>query len=199
MPNDLETRLALSDDARAQQRDRLISVIERRSLLRGTDIKLASGGTSTFYFDMKRTAFDPEGAALIGTLLLDRMAGLPVDYVGGLEVGAIPIVACVAQCSFPARPVKGFFVRKQPKDHGTRRLIEGLTDDESLDGKNVVLLEDVTTTGGSAQKAVDAVRAEGGRVAHVMTVVDRLQGAGDFFAAHDITLSALVTVDDFKV
>lgn len=180
-------------------RDRLVQVISERSLLRDTDIQLASGASSTFYFDMKRTAFHPEGASLIGQLLLEALADIDVDYVGGLEMGAVPLVACVIQRSFPDRPVGGFFVRKQPKDHGTRRLIEGLRQDESLAGKTVVLLEDVTTTGGSVLKAVAAVREEGAEVPCIITVVDRLNGAEDNLAKEDVSLRSLLTVQDFEL
>ena len=181
----------------ASSRQRLIQVISERSLLRDTDVKLASGANSTFYFDMKRTAFHPEGASLIAQLILGQLADLNVDYVGGLEMGAVPLVACVVQHSFPKHPVGGFFVRKQPKDHGTRRLIEGLRQNESLSGKTVALLEDVTTTGGSVLKAVSAVREECASVPCVITVVDRLAGASDNLKKENVDLKAVLTVRDF--
>ena len=180
-------------------RDRLIQVVTERSLLRGTDIILASGANSKFYFDMKRTAFHSEGASLIAQLILNELSNTPVDYVGGLEMGAVPLVACLIQHSFPHRPIGGFFIRKQPKDHGTRRLIEGLHDDESLDGKTVILLEDVTTTGGSVIKAVKAVREEGALVPAVVTVVDRLQGAAENLHKEEVALRSLLTVNDFSL
>lgn len=166
-------------------------------MLRDTEVKLASGDSSTFYFDMKCTAFHPEGASLIAQLILDQLADINVDYVGGLEMGAVPLVACVVQHSFPNHSVGGFFVRKQPKDHGTRRLIEGLRQEESLFGKSVVLLEDVTTTGGSVLKAVSVVREEGASVPCVITVVDRLEGASDNLKKENVDLKAVLTVRDF--
>ena len=166
-------------------------------MLRDTEVKLASGASSTFYFDMKRTAFHPEGASLIAQLILNQLTDVNVNYVGGLEMGAVPLVACVVQHSFPDRSVGGFFVRKQPKDHGTRRLIEGLRHDESLAGKTVVLLEDVTTTGGSVLKAVSAVQEEGASVPCVITVVDRLEGASDNLKRENVDLKAVLTVRDF--
>jgi orotate phosphoribosyltransferase len=180
-------------------RDRLIQVIMERSLLRGTEIILASGASSKFYFDMKRTAFHSEGASLIAQLILNELSKTPVDYVGGLEMGAVPLVASLIQHSFPDRPIEGFFIRKQPKDHGTRRFIEGLHDDESLDGKTVVLLEDVTTTGGSVIKASNAVREEGALVSAVVTVVDRLQGAAENLQKEGIALRSVLTVNDFSL
>ena len=181
----------------ANAREALLQVISERSLLRDTEVTLASGTSSTFYFDMKRTAFHAEGASLIAQLILDQLADLDVDYVGGLEMGAVPLVACVIQRSFPDRPLGGFFVRKQPKDHGTRRLIEGLRQEESLAGKTVALLEDVTTTGGSVLKAVAAVREEGASVPCVITVVDRLEGASDNLKKESVELRSVLTVRDF--
>jgi len=89
-------------------------------------------------------------------------------------------------------------VRKQAKDHGTQSLIEGLPAGESLKGKRVVIVEDVTTTGGSAVKAAETVRSEGAEVVGVVTVVDRLEGAGEAFAAAGLTLTPLLTLDDFR-
>jgi orotate phosphoribosyltransferase len=89
-------------------------------------------------------------------------------------------------------------VRKQAKVHGTKSLIEGLPDGESLKGKRVVVVEDVTTTGGSAVKAAEAVRAEGAEVVGVVTVIDRQEGAGEAFAATGLTLTPILTLADFK-
>ncbi len=183
----------------AQSRDRLIQIVSERSLLRDTNVKLASGASSAFYFDMKRTAFHPEGANLMAQLILHELADVDVDYVGGLEMGAVPLVASVIQQSFPHRPLGGFFVRKQPKDHGTRRLIEGLGREDSLAGKTVVLLEDVTTTGSSVLNAVSAVRAESASVPSVVTVLDRLEGASDNLKRENVALRAVLTSRDFEL
>jgi orotate phosphoribosyltransferase len=186
----------MADD---RARTRLIAIIEARSFQSGREVTLASGRTSTTYFDMKPTMLDAEGAHLIATLILDAIAGLDADLVGGLEMGAVPIASAVAAVSHGAgRPISAFFVRKQAKAHGTRSLIEGLTEGESLQGKRVVIVEDVTTTGASAIKAADAVRAEGAEVVAVVTVVDRQEGAGEAFAAAGLTLTAILTLADFK-
>ncbi len=188
-----------STTAADAQRARLIEIISAKSLLRRTEVKLVSGATSSFYFDMKLTAYDPEGANLIAELILAALASESVDWVGGLEMGAVPIVACVSQKSFPVRPLPGFSVRKRAKEHGTRRMIEGIGADQSLDGSRVVLVEDVTTTGGSVMKAAQAVRAEGAIVAKVVTVVDRLEGAVENLAREGIELVALLTARDFEL
>lgn len=187
--------------ADADARKRLRDIVARRSLLKGTDIKLASGARSAFYFDMKRTAFDAEAATLIADLMLAKLADETVDYVGGLEMGAVPLVACLCQRSWGRRskPLQGFFVRKQAKEHGTRRLIEGLLADETLRGKRVVLLEDVTTTGESAFKAAQAAREEGAICDLVLTIVDRREGAEANLAAKGLRLAPLLTRADFEL
>ncbi len=178
---------------------RLIEIIKARSFQSGKEVKLASGRTSTYYFNMKPTMLDAEGAHVIATLILEAIAGLRADLIGGLEMGAVPIASAVAAVSQPSgRPVNAFFVRKQAKDHGTKSLIEGLPAGDSLKGKRVVIVEDVTTTGGSAIKAAETVRAEGAEVVGVVTVVDRGEGADAAFAAAGLTLTPLLTLEDFK-
>ncbi len=180
-------------------KDRLIAIIRQRSFSTGKEMKLASGRSSNFYFNMKPTMMDPEGAWLIAELILGAIDGMGVDYVGGLEMGAVPIASGVTALSFERdRPVKAFFIRKQAKGHGTQKLIEGLTDDESLEGKTVVIVEDVTTTGGSSLQAVEAVRREGAKVACVLTIVDREEGASQTFHAAGVPFTALLTASEFK-
>ena len=107
-----------------------------------------------------------------------RSSSEKIDYVGGLEMGAVPIAGAIAQLSFMrGHPIQAFFVRKKPKEHGAKLTVEGLARGESLQGKRVVVVEDVTTTGGSAIKAVDVVREAGGEVVLVFTMVDREEGA----------------------
>jgi orotate phosphoribosyltransferase len=180
-------------------RKRLIAIIKRRSFQSGREIKLASGRTSTYYFNMKPTMLDAEGSHLIATLILEATAGMRADLIGGLEMGAVPIAAAVAAVSHAAgMPINAFFVRKQAKEHGTKSLIEGLPEGNSLKGKRVVIVEDVTTTGGSAIKAAEAVRSEGAEVVGVVTVIDRQEGAVEAFTAADLTLTPILTLSDFK-
>ncbi len=180
-------------------KDQLIDIIKRRSFSTGKDMKLASGRSSNFYFNMKPTMMDPEGAWLISELILGAIEGMGIDYVGGLEMGAVPIASAVTAISYEREnPVKAFFIRKKTKEHGTQKLIEGLTDEESLDGKNVVIVEDVTTTGGSSLLAVEAVRAQGARVACVLTIVDREEGASETYHSAGVPFMALLNASDFK-
>jgi len=179
-------------------RRRLIEIVKRRSFSSGSDITLVSGRSSSFYFDMKPTMLDPEGAHLIATLILDALAGAEVNLVGGLEMGAVPLATAVAAASHArGRPLPAVFVRKQAKEHGARRLVEGLAPGETLAGKRVAVLEDVTTTGGSATKAIEALKAEGAVIDRVISVVDRLEGAADNFKAAGIPFVAILTAADF--
>lgn len=183
-------------DASATKRERLRRLIAEKALVKGEaeSFLLASGNVSHFFFDMKMVALDPEGANLIADLVLEALGSGNYDHVGGPELGAIPIVAAVVSKSLARRPISGFFVRKQPKERGTEKRIEGHLDR----GARVALIEDVTTTGVSVLKAVEAVREEGCTVEKVITVVDRLEGARERLADEGIELVSLFTIDDFR-
>ena len=175
-------------------RAKLFRLIKELSFAR-KKIKLASGRESNFYFDLKPTMFHPEGAALIAQLLFEKLQPMNVDYVGGLAVGAVPLLSPIAMLSFgKGKPLPAFFVRKEVKEHGTRRMIEGAGD---LNGKNVVILEDVATTGGSAMLAVEAARAAGANVILVLAVVDREEGAAEFFAKQNVKFDSLFKAGAF--
>lgn len=175
---------------------RLAEIIRRNSLSEGKELVLASGRTSTFYFDMKATTFDPEGSNLIADLILEKISSDNVDYIGGLEMGAVPIIVGVSLKSYlSGHPIRGFFVRKEAKQHGTRQLIER----ELTSGSQVLMVDDVTTTGGSVMKAVNAVRNVGCVVTKVITVVDREEGASKNLASEGIELVPLLTASDFNV
>ena len=180
------------DDRKTRLRD----IIAAKSLSRGGDFKLASGTTSPYYFNMKPSVMDPEGARLTGELILEAVDDLDLDCVGGMALGAVPIVTSVAQASAgSSRPLPGFMVRKEVKERGTEKQVEG----NMVAGGNVLIVEDVTTTGGSAMKAVEAVKREGGgKVSVVITVVDRLEGAEENFAKENIRLISILTREDFE-
>jgi orotate phosphoribosyltransferase len=178
------------------KRTRLRDIIKAKSLLTGGSFTLASGKASGYFFDMKKTMFDPEGASLVGELLYELVAADgDCKAVGGLELGAVPIAVAIAMKSAETkRPIDAFFVRKEVKDHGTAKLIDG----NFVPGSKVIVLEDVTTTGGSAMKAVKAVRDQGGTVTKILTIVDRLEGARDNLKKEGLELVSLFTNDDFK-
>ena len=188
-------RVTREDRAASDTRRNLFALIKARSFSRG-NLTLVSGRTTNYYFDMKPTMFHPAGAAWIAELMLDRIENLKADYVGGLAIGAVPLVNSIAMLSHQrGRPIPGFFVRAQVKDHGTQRRVEGTA--ESLAGKNVVIVEDVTTTGGSASTAVEAATAEGANVVLVLSIVDRLEGAVENFKNRGIAFQAIYTADEF--
>lgn len=180
-----------------EARDELIRIVTSLSYVTGTELRLASGKTSSYYFNMKPTMLDARGAFLIGLLILDRIEPMQVSLVGGLEMGAVPLATAVAAVSAAkGEPVSAFFVRKEAKDHGTQSLIEGLAKDETMEQRRVVILEDVTTTGGSALKAAETVRAEGAEVAAVITVLDRQEGAEAAFRKAGVPFQSLMTKAD---
>ena len=181
----------------AAARARLRDIIHQRSFGYG-EIKLASGRISNFYFNLKPAMLDAEGAALLAQLTLDALMSERIDDIGGLEMGAVPIAGAVAQLSHMiGAPMQAFFVRKKPKEHGARLSVEGLMPGESLAGKRVVIVEDVTTTGGSAMKAVEAAREAGAEVAFVLTIVDREEGATEAFAALSLAFRAIYRASEF--
>ena len=178
-------------------RARLAAIIREKSFGRG-EITLASGRKSDFYFNMKPTMLDPEGAALIAQLTLEALNDENIDYIGGLEMGAVPIAGALAAFSALAgRPLPGFFVRKKPKEHGAKLLVEGLAKHETIAGKRVAIIEDVTTTGGSAMKAAEAAREAGAEIALVFTLVDRQEGAEETFAAAKLRFRSLFRAEEF--
>lgn len=183
----------------AGDRARLIEIVRERSYGTGVAIRLASGRMSDFYFNMKPTMLHPEGAHLIGRLVVSALADDRLDAVGGLELGAVPIAAAVAAVSHAlGHPLQAFLVRKRAKEHGTGDLVEGLPKGRTLAGMRVAILEDVTTTGGSALQAIEAARAAGADVVRVLTLVDRREGAQETFLAARIPFTSLLTIDDFR-
>jgi orotate phosphoribosyltransferase len=159
-------------------RERLAQLLRTKSLVRG-DFVLASGLKSDYYLDCRLTTLDPEGALLVGYCvleLLDEM-GVKPEAVGGLSMGADPVVsAAIIVSQLEGRPISGFLVRKEVKDHGRKRQIEGI---DSLRGKKVVIVDDVCTTGRSTEEAIDAAENEGAEVIAVLSVVDREQGGSE--------------------
>ena len=183
--------------SKSASRARLHDIIRKRSFGRG-EITLASGRKSDFYFNLKPTMLDPEGAALLAELTYEAVKDDQLDYIGGLEMGAVPLAGAIAQLSWlKGHPITAFFVRKKPKEHGARLAIEGLAKGESLQGKRVVIVEDVTTTGGSAMKAVEAVRETGAIVALVLTMVDREEGANDTFGQAGLPFRSIYKASEF--
>jgi orotate phosphoribosyltransferase len=180
-------------DRTAESRNRLFALLKERAFRRGR-VVLASGRESDFYFDMKPAMLDPDGAALMSELILQQIQGIKADCVGGLEMGAVPLVAPVAMRSRDfGRRLHGFFVRKTVKAHGTKKRVDGA----DIAGKTVIILEDVTTTGASAMDAVKAVEAEGAKVALVLSILDRGEGAAELYEAAGVPFASLFRAEEF--
>ena len=174
--------------------DRLVTLLAERSARRG-QFTLASGRQSTLYIDARLTTMSPDGMAFIGPLALAvlRQTTWAITAIGGLTLGADPLSYAISYASAETEhPLRAFTVRKEAKNHGTGRLIEG----PFREGDRVVVIEDVITTGSSALRAVDAVRAAGGIVSGVLALVDREEGGREAILATGIPVVALASASD---
>lgn len=177
-------------------RYRLLELLRQRSFARKR-VVLASGKESDFFIDCKQTVLSAEGHVLVGELMLDALAKLPAcDAVAGVELGGCPLASAVALTSqLRGKPLDAVYVRKEAKDHGSKRLVEG--DAHLPPGAALTMLEDVTTTGGSTLAAVQKLRAAGYVVRGVVTLVDRLEGGREALEAAGLSFIALYTRSDF--
>jgi len=174
---------------------RLLQLVRERAYRDGLDIVLASGKRSTFYINGKKVSLHPEGLWLIAKLLLDKLKRHPeITAVGGLTIGADPLASAVAALSFETgQNLKAFLVRKEAKGHGTGSKIEGDLDK----GEKVAILEDTVTTGGSALKAIEAVREVGAVPVVVMAIADREDpDAAAFRSQHRV--ECLLTLSEIR-
>ena len=187
------TNVLFPPEAKAALRD----LIAARSFARG-DFTLASGRKSNLYFNLKPTMMHPTGARLAAEGLLSLILPLKPDYIGGLEMGAVPLLAVVAaESDRLGSPVQSFFVRKKPKEHGARQSVEGLAPGETMAGMKIVMVEDVTTTGGSVLQAIAAAKEAGATVLAVISVLDREEGAREMLESDSVSLHSLFTASDF--
>lgn len=176
-------------------RNALISLV-RETALRFGDFTLASGKKASFYLDCRQVTLDARCAKLIGEAMLDLISGDLPNAVGGMSMGADPIVgAIVTTAGMRQLPLKGFLVRKEAKGHGTQKFVEGPVQP----GDRVVIVEDVVTTGGSSLLAIERAEAVGLKVERVLAIIDRLEGGREAFAARGYQLESLLTVRDFGI
>src|SRR5688572_14228301 len=174
----------------------LAKIVEKKSLKRGK-FTLASGRTSDYYIDARLSSLDPEGALRIADAILNEIKDLKIDAVGGMDMGATPIVGAVAVRSFQTgRPLPTFVVRKEVKAYGTQKPIEGPIPPAPC---NVVIVDDVVTSGGSIIKAIDAVEKHGGKVLLAISVLDRNAGAKEALEARKIPYRPLLTLGDIGI
>ena len=174
--------------------DQLRRLLLERSVRRG-DFILASGQRSSYYIDCRPTTMSAEGQVLIGRLGLAalQVAGWQPRALGGLTMGADPVAYAIAAASWRSgSAIDAFSVRKEAKDHGTGRLIEG----NFAAGDTVVVVEDVITSGGSAERAISAVAQAGGQVLGVLAVVDREQGGREHLARRGYSVVSITTMSE---
>lgn len=173
----------------------LIAVFQTKALKFG-DFTLASGKKATFYLDSKQVTLDSQGALLVGEGILELLRDNLPDAVGGMSIGADPISAAVITIAgIQNMPLRGFMVRKEAKGHGTNQFIEGPV----KPGDEVVILEDVVTTGGSSLLAIERAEAFGLKIATVVAIIDRLEGGRQAFESRGYTFKSLLTIKDLNL
>lgn len=178
-------------------RERLLALLTDRSYAK-RDVVLASGRRSDFFIDCKQTVLTAEGHALVGSVMLDALSSLKVraEAVAGVELGGCPLASAVALVSFQrGTPLDAVYVRKEAKDHGSARLLEGNT--RLGEGSAIAILEDVITTGGSTLKCAEKLRAAGYSVAGVIALVDRSEGGREALEAAGMHVVSCYARADF--
>jgi orotate phosphoribosyltransferase len=176
-------------------RQRLIELFRQRALKFG-DFTLASGKKAKYYLDGKQITLHSEGLKLVSEGLLELLADVDFQAIGGMSIGADPIIGGVlTAAAAQKRDLLGFLVRKEAKGHGTQRFVEGPVQP----GMKVVIVDDVVTTGGSSLQAADRILEFGCEVVHVVAIIDRLEGGAANFAARNLPLRSLLTIRDFGI
>jgi orotate phosphoribosyltransferase len=173
----------------------LFELLMQYSFQKG-DFTLSSGKKSTYYMDGRMTTLSAQGAQLIGEILYDWISPLNVQAIGGMTLGADPIVTAISLTSaLRGSPIPAFLIRKESKGHGTGRQIEG----HLKPGNRVVLVEDVVTTGGSFLKAIDAVKNVSAdiEIVQLMALVDRKEGCTEALSSLQIPFQAIFPIDAF--
>jgi orotate phosphoribosyltransferase len=176
-------------------RDALKQLVRDKALRFG-EFTLASGKKASYYLDCRQITLDAQGARLIGEGMLALLAGDMPDLVGGMAIGADPITAAILTLAgVRGIPLRGVMVRKEAKQHGTGKFVEG----PFREGERIAIVEDVVTTGGSSLTAIARCEAVGLKVARVLAIVDRLDGGREAFQARGYELTTLFTVRDFGI
>ena len=171
----------------------LIELVRERALQLG-DFTLASGKKSNYYLDCRKITLEARGAVLIAEGMLELLKDQMPPLVGGMAIGADPITGAILTVAGTRDlPLRGVIVRKEPKAHGTGKMVEG----PFQEGEEIVIVEDVVTTGGSSLQAIERCEAVGLKVRRVLAIIDRLQGGKEAFAEKGYELSTLLTIKDF--
>lgn len=176
-------------------RDQLMSLVREKALQFG-DFTLASGKKATYYLDCRKLTLDSRGINQVAAGILDLISDDMPAAVGGMAIGADPITAGVITIAGQQnKPLKGFIVRKESKQHGAGRMVEGPVEP----GDSAIILEDVVTTGGSSLKAIEHAEAFGLKIQGVVAIIDRLEGGGEAFSQAGYPLRTLLTIRDFGI
>lgn len=176
-------------------RAKLLELVNTHAVVHG-DFILSSGQKSTYYIDGKLLSLMPEGLNYLSRVILEMVDGEKVDAIGGLTLGADPIIGGVATLSYESKkPLAGLIIRKERSGHGREKRIEG----PLRKGMRVVVVEDVVTTGSSSFKAIEALEEAGCEVVKVIALVDRLQGGSEAFAAKNIKFEPIFTLKDLTL
>jgi orotate phosphoribosyltransferase len=171
----------------------LMHLVQKLALQTG-QFKLASGKMSNYYLDCRKVTLDSRGANLIADGMLELLGQNLPDAVGGMAIGADPITAAlITVAGREGKQLKGFIVRKEAKQHGTGRDVEGPVQP----GDTAYIVEDVVTTGGSSLAAIEKAEAFGLKIRGVLAVIDRLEGGAETLSARGYTLQTLLTIRDF--
>lgn len=179
------------------ERERLLTLLKELSYEEG-DFVLTSGKRSTFYIDCKETTLNPEGMHLAGSIMYEMVKDIEgIDAVGGVSIGGDPLVCAVVLEAYNRKDgLKGFFIRKEPKGHGSNLWVEGGKNLKK--GMNVVILEDVVTTGGSSLKAIDVTLNAGYNVKGTIAILDRLEGGGEAIKSKGYIFKSIFNLNDLR-
>ena len=176
-------------------RQALIELVRQKALKFG-DFTLASGKKAKYYLDCRQVTLDAQGAKLIAEGMFELLGEPLPAAVGGMAIGADPITgAIITLAGLRELPLRGVIVRKEAKGHGTGRTVEGPVEP----GEEIVIVEDVVTTGGSSLLAIERCEAFGLKVRRVLAIIDRLEGGREAFAARGYELQTLLTIRDFGI
>ncbi len=178
-------------------KQRLLEILKKLSYEEGEFI-LKSGKKSTYYIDARETALNPEGMYLIGKIMYKMVREIPgIGAVGGVSVGADPLVCAVVLASYNQKDnLSGFFIRKEPKGHGRNLWVEGAKN--LARGMDVIILEDVVTTGSSSLKAVDIAESEGYKVKGIIALLDRLDGGKGLVKSKNYMFESIFNLNDLR-
>lgn len=180
-----------------EERDRLHEILKTLSYEEGEFI-LKSGKKSSFYIDARETTLNPEGMSLVGKIMYKMVKEIPkVEAVGGVSVGADPLVCSVVLHAYYNNDnIYGFFIRKEPKAHGRSLWIEGAKNLRL--GMNVVILEDVVTTGGSSLRAIEITQQAGYNVKGLIAILDRLEGGKELIESKGYAFMSIFNINDLR-